>query len=324
MPVNLPNMITIVRLVLVPFVVAMIGRGTGRPLLRLRPCRRLGWRRRLPRPAFQHALGARRLSRSDRRQAAAGLHLHHPGLRRRNAAVAGHRGVCATCMIVGAVVLSWLIAHPVEIKPSSVQGQYRRPDRACGRCAGRTAFAVHLDPLRPALILLSGLDHGFGRGLSRGWLRHMSGYGSHIGHRENGRCIPRPAADRGMPPRSAGRSRSGWLARGLRPVLYVFSDILLPFVAGMVLAYFLDPVADRLQRFGLSRFMATVVILVIFLIVRAGPSRPRSAAGTRWPNSLAILPEFLTSGCSASPPLSRNRWRQQKFGVKPGARPEFG
>ena len=34
-----------------------------------------------------------------------------------------------------------------------------------------------------------------------------------------------------------------------------FSDILLPFVAGMVLAYFLDPVADRLQRLGLSRLV---------------------------------------------------------------------
>ena len=48
--------------------------------------------------------------------------------------------------------------------------------------------------------------------------------------------------------------------------LYLFSNILLPFVAGMALAYFLDPVADRLQRLGLSRLMATVVILVCFLI----------------------------------------------------------
>ena len=47
----------------------------------------------------------------------------------------------------------------------------------------------------------------------------------------------------------------------------MFSDILLPFVAGMVLAYFLDPVADRLQRLGLSRLMATVLILVGFVIV---------------------------------------------------------
>jgi predicted PurR-regulated permease PerM len=49
--------------------------------------------------------------------------------------------------------------------------------------------------------------------------------------------------------------------------LYVFSDILLPFVAGMVLAYFLDPVADRLQRLGLSRTWATVLILVGFVVV---------------------------------------------------------
>ena len=50
-------------------------------------------------------------------------------------------------------------------------------------------------------------------------------------------------------------------------LLYMFSDILLPFVAGMVLAYFLDPVADRLQRIGLSRVMATVLILFSFIVV---------------------------------------------------------
>nr|WP_246422810.1 AI-2E family transporter [Mycoplana azooxidifex] len=51
--------------------------------------------------------------------------------------------------------------------------------------------------------------------------------------------------------------------------LMVFSSILLPFVAGMALAYFLDPVADRLERFGLSRTMATVVILIAFVIIFA-------------------------------------------------------
>ncbi|AVA21012.1 MULTISPECIES: AI-2E family transporter [unclassified Rhizobium] len=51
--------------------------------------------------------------------------------------------------------------------------------------------------------------------------------------------------------------------------LYLFSSILLPFIAGMSVAYFLDPVADRLERIGLSRFMATVVILVAFVLVFA-------------------------------------------------------
>nr|WP_316653485.1 AI-2E family transporter [uncultured Gellertiella sp.] len=48
--------------------------------------------------------------------------------------------------------------------------------------------------------------------------------------------------------------------------LMTFRTVLLPFVAGMVLAYFLDPVADWLERRGLSRMMATVVILLTFLL----------------------------------------------------------
>lgn len=49
--------------------------------------------------------------------------------------------------------------------------------------------------------------------------------------------------------------------------LWLFSSILLPFVAGMALAYFLDPVADRLERWGLSRMAATSVILLSFVVV---------------------------------------------------------
>ena len=49
--------------------------------------------------------------------------------------------------------------------------------------------------------------------------------------------------------------------------LFVFSSILLPFLAGMAIAYFLDPIADRLERVGLSRMMATVVILGSFILI---------------------------------------------------------
>lgn len=51
--------------------------------------------------------------------------------------------------------------------------------------------------------------------------------------------------------------------------LLTFSSILLPFVAGMALAYFLDPVADRLERLGLSRLMATCLILISFVVIFA-------------------------------------------------------
>jgi len=48
---------------------------------------------------------------------------------------------------------------------------------------------------------------------------------------------------------------------------WLFSDILLPFVAGMALAYFLDPVADKLEKVGLSRLWATIIILISFIVV---------------------------------------------------------
>lgn len=49
--------------------------------------------------------------------------------------------------------------------------------------------------------------------------------------------------------------------------LYLLRGILLPFVAGMAVAYFLDPAADRLEKWGCSRTVATVIITGIFFVV---------------------------------------------------------
>lgn len=50
-------------------------------------------------------------------------------------------------------------------------------------------------------------------------------------------------------------------------LLWLLSNILLPFVLGMAIAYFLDPVAERLQRIGLSRTFSAVIIIVGFFIL---------------------------------------------------------
>ena len=50
-------------------------------------------------------------------------------------------------------------------------------------------------------------------------------------------------------------------------VLWGLGDVILPFVVGGAIAYFLDPIADRLQRAGLSRVAATTVISVVMLLV---------------------------------------------------------
>src|SRR5687767_14169303 len=48
---------------------------------------------------------------------------------------------------------------------------------------------------------------------------------------------------------------------------YGIRAVLPPFVIGALAAYFLDPAADRLERQGLSRAMATSVITVTFFSV---------------------------------------------------------
>lgn len=50
-------------------------------------------------------------------------------------------------------------------------------------------------------------------------------------------------------------------------LLYLLGDVSLPFIVGGAIAYFLDPVADRLQQLGLSRIAATVVISLLALVV---------------------------------------------------------
>jgi len=53
-------------------------------------------------------------------------------------------------------------------------------------------------------------------------------------------------------------------------ILWLLKGILLPFVAGMAVAYFLDPVADRLEKWGCSRILATTIITILFVIISFG------------------------------------------------------
>ena len=49
-------------------------------------------------------------------------------------------------------------------------------------------------------------------------------------------------------------------------LLILLRSMLLPFVAGMAVSYFLDPLANRLERAGLSRPLATTVITLFFFL----------------------------------------------------------
>jgi predicted PurR-regulated permease PerM len=49
--------------------------------------------------------------------------------------------------------------------------------------------------------------------------------------------------------------------------VYVFRGVLLPFVAGMAIAYLLDPAADWFERHGFSRLWATLSITALALLI---------------------------------------------------------
>src|SRR5262245_15800338 len=70
---------------------------------------------------------------------------------------------------------------------------------------------------------------------------------------------------------SVQRQLAFWLATFIAVVLllWLLSDILLPFVAGMAIAYLLDPLTNRLERIGVNRPVAAILIvgLVVLTII---------------------------------------------------------
>lgn len=87
--------------------------------------------------------------------------------------------VSRDALIICAVLLSTVMAHPVEMKPLFVSKANTAIQIVLAAVVlGELAFDLHLDPLRPALILLSGvLTVASAAAYLVGWLRHMSGDG---------------------------------------------------------------------------------------------------------------------------------------------------
>lgn len=50
-------------------------------------------------------------------------------------------------------------------------------------------------------------------------------------------------------------------------LIWILSDMLMPFAAGMAIAYLLDPLADRLERIGVPRWLATTLVLFAFFVL---------------------------------------------------------
>lgn len=138
-----------------------------------------------------------------------------------------------------------------------------------------------------------------------------------------------------------------WLAALLAASLLVLmlKSVMLPFVAGLVIAYALNPLADRLERIGLPRSIASILIVAVLVLalvlalVFVGPliarqaeqlltSAPgeierlkgllqdwaRARLGDRYVQLEALLGERLTSaagqGASIATVVARSLWDQ--------------
>ena len=107
-----------------------------------------------------------------------------------------------------------------------------------------------------------------------------------------------------------------WLAALVVSVifLYVFRTVLLPFIAGMALAYLLDPIADRLEAMGASRLAATIIILLVFVIaftlalILVVPVLSNQLSGliTRMPDYITRLQSLVAN--------SQSQWLQNLIG----------
>src|SRR5260370_4449821 len=85
-------------------------------------------------------------------------------------------------------------------------------------------------------------------------------------------------------------------------LLWLLRDILLPFVAGMAIAYLFDPLAHRLEQLGVRRLIAAVLIVGIFALallllgilivpILGGQLSPLLA---RLPDYVATVPALVT------------------------------
>ncbi|MBL8707812.1 MAG: AI-2E family transporter [Rhodospirillaceae bacterium] len=94
-------------------------------------------------------------------------------------------------------------------------------------------------------------------------------------------------------------------------LVYLLRTVLLPFVAGMGVAYFLDPVCDKLEKWGCSRILATTLVTIVFaLLVILGFLIVVPLLVEQLSNFIRVLPELVERAHQRLLPLySELQWR---------------
>src|SRR5665647_132578 len=225
-------------------------------------------RRWLPGQALPHDHCAGRLSRSARRQGADRFDLSQPRHQWRDPALAGDPGGVARHpdhWRDHAVVGGREPAH--DQAAAGVQAQHRGADPVC-LCGARLARLWY--PGRYA----EACAHGPGRCLDLavgGRLCRRMGASHEF---RDGRAVSPNVQSRSQDTPGAGggafqRQVVFWVAAFvvIVLVLWLLSEILLPFIAGLAIAYLLTPLTDRIERLGVSRLATALLIITLMVMV---------------------------------------------------------
>jgi predicted PurR-regulated permease PerM len=97
-------------------------------------------------------------------------------------------------------------------------------------------------------------------------------------------------------------------------LLWLLSTVLMPFIAGMALAYLLDPIARRAQRMGVPRaasalvMVVVVIVLLVVAVMMVAPivSHQYEALSLRLPDYIAKLQSLVSD--------SSDSWIRKLFG----------
>jgi predicted PurR-regulated permease PerM len=107
-------------------------------------------------------------------------------------------------------------------------------------------------------------------------------------------------------------------------LLWLLSEILLPFIAGLAIAYLLTPLTDRLERLGVNRLIAALLIIsvavlaFVYLILLIAP-----VLGSQLGSFVERIPSYVTKLQSLLTDPSRP-WVQKYLGGGLGADKGFG
>ncbi|HKU97010.1 MAG TPA: AI-2E family transporter [Vineibacter sp.] len=123
---------------------------------------------------------------------------------------------------------------------------------------------------------------------------------------------------------TAGRQIRFWLIGALAAgvLIWLLRDMLLPFVAGLAIAYFLNPLTDRIEKLVRSRTLATIIIVVVATLVMVGLLLAIVPLVSEQLATLARkLPEYTARLYNRLLPLLQTL--QERFGVDAGSAKDF-